>query len=460
MFGMTGYSVYVPVHRLSRDAVSAATHTKTIAGSRSVANFDEDSLTMGIEAALECLRNCKSKEPLKKLLLASASYPYVEKQSANIVAKVCGLREDLFTADIANTVRAGTAALSLALSGQEAAMVVAADCRQTEQGEALEQLVGDAACAFTVGSQEPIATLVKSLSVAGEFTDIWKRDRDGHLQQGEDSFVFEYGYVNHMSAAMKKALGAWGVNPRELKKVAVSGPHPKFNRALRQASGLDEKLFVGDLAERIGYTGNAHPMMLLIEALESSNPGDLLLLGCYGDGVCDLLLFKTTDEIKTVAGRNTLAKATAGGREIDYLHYLKIRGHLKQDSQDSFISLPMNWREESQNLQLQGSRCQNCRTLYYPQRRLCKKCGALDHMDPVALSREGSLYTFTRDHAFPSPEGFTSMGVVDLDDGARFYGQVIDTDRTPPRIGQRVKLVFRKMHEGGGLKNYFWKVKP
>jgi uncharacterized OB-fold protein len=50
------------------------------------------------------------------------------------------------------------------------------------------------------------------------------------------------------------------------------------------------------------------------------------------------------------------------------------------------------------------------------------------------------------------------MVVLDLDDGARFYCQM--TMGEEAEIGDRVRLVPRRLHAGGGVVQYFWKATP
>ncbi len=75
----------------------------------------------------------------------------------------------------------------------------------------------------------------------------------------------------------------------------------------------------------------------------------------------------------------------------------------------------------------------------------------------MSLSRSGTVFTQTRDHVYPLG-GPQSMAVVSLDGGGRFYGQVIDGMDVV--IGDRVSLVLRRLHLGGGVPQYFWKVAP
>ena len=52
------------------------------------------------------------------------------------------------------------------------------------------------------------------------------------------------------------------------------------------------------------------------------------------------------------------------------------------------------------------------------------------------------------------------MAVIDMDGGGRLYLQV--TDARPEEIGMDtvIELCFRRLSEGGGNHNYFWKAKP
>jgi uncharacterized OB-fold protein len=50
------------------------------------------------------------------------------------------------------------------------------------------------------------------------------------------------------------------------------------------------------------------------------------------------------------------------------------------------------------------------------------------------------------------------MAVVDLDDGSRFYAQVAAGEHV--EIGQEIRLVPRRLHAGGGIVQYYWKLAP
>ena len=56
MPGITAYGAYIPLHRLSRAEIARAWGGRAAPGERAVASYDEDSLTMAVAAARDCLR--------------------------------------------------------------------------------------------------------------------------------------------------------------------------------------------------------------------------------------------------------------------------------------------------------------------------------------------------------------------------------------------------------------------
>src|SRR4030065_66664 len=103
MAGIVSYGAYVPLRRLSTGSQSE----------KAVANWDEDSLTMAGAAATDCLKGLDRKS-IDGLYFASTTPPYGEKLAATTAAWAVDLRRDILTADITDSLRAGTAALRMA----------------------------------------------------------------------------------------------------------------------------------------------------------------------------------------------------------------------------------------------------------------------------------------------------------------------------------------------------------
>ena len=110
-------------------------------------------------------------------------------------------------------------------------------------------------------------------------------------------------------------------------------------------------------------------------------------------------------------------------------------------------------------LPLYGVRCGGCGTVQFPRRALCIECGHRE-LQEHRLGRRGSVFTFTHDFIYESPETPVTHAVVELEGGGRIYLQVTDCDPERVAIDMPVELTFRKMHQGSGLNNYFWKARP
>ncbi len=76
--------------------------------------------------------------------------------------------------------------------------------------------------------------------------------------------------------------------------------------------------------DKLGNTGTAFSLMMLVAALEDAKPGDKILLASYGDGA-DVLLLKVTDKIKNITGKwgmkRSLASKMIMRSQGDYLAY-------------------------------------------------------------------------------------------------------------------------------------------
>ena len=114
MAGIISYGAYIPIFRLSRDEIVRAWGGRSRGEEKAIANWDEDSLTMGVEAAINCLNGIE-RELIDGLYFASTTPPYREKQSASILASGADLRRELITADFTNSLRGGTIAFRAAL---------------------------------------------------------------------------------------------------------------------------------------------------------------------------------------------------------------------------------------------------------------------------------------------------------------------------------------------------------
>ena len=85
MTGIISYGAYVPPTRLSLAALGGRP-PKEGGPEKAVAWFDEDSVTLGVAAAIECLRGF-DRASVDAVLFASTTSPFREKQAAALDRK-------------------------------------------------------------------------------------------------------------------------------------------------------------------------------------------------------------------------------------------------------------------------------------------------------------------------------------------------------------------------------------
>ena len=165
MFGITAYGAYIPRTRLSKAAIADANDwfdpsLRGLAkGERSVCNWDEDTITMAVEAGQDCL-SVLDAGSVNTLYLASTTLPFLDRQNSVVVSQALNLGDQLRTMDVAASQRAGTSALiSMLESGASVsgnALLVASEHRRSKCGSRAEMLWGDGAAALGVGAEEVI----------------------------------------------------------------------------------------------------------------------------------------------------------------------------------------------------------------------------------------------------------------------------------------------------------------
>ena len=125
-------------------------------------------------------------------------------------------------------------------------------------------------------------------------------------------------------------------------------------------------------------------------------------------------------------------------------------------------SISLTWRKIPERYRLIGSKCVTCGSYYFPRRKICPKCRRKGKLEDVELSKTGKVYTFTK--IYVPPTGFEKqapylMAGVELDDGVKVTGQIVDADLSEVKIGSRVEAIFRIIQKDDpeGLIHYGFK---
>ncbi len=465
MAGITSYGAYVPLWRLSREAI-----IKGSRGEKAIRNFDEDSTTMAVAAAVDCLKG-QDRQAIGGLFFASTTAPYKEKQIATTIAAAADLRRDIITADFGNSLRAGTSALRSALDAVKGGsasqvLVVAADSRMGAPGTDFEQNCGDGAAALLIGDSDVAASVDAWHSVSNELHDIWRRDDDDFIRSWEDRFVYSLGYRDTVTQAVSALLQICDLSPDGVTRAIFAAPTARVHGELSRNLGFDPNTQVqAHLFDVMGNTGAAYPLMLLVASLEEAKPGDRLLLTSYGNG-CDVSVLSVTEQVERIRDRLGMKVHLATKRIVDdYRIYLQWRDLLTFEAQPTppggCISPPAQLRDRSQIFPLHGLKCRSCGGIHYPPQRVCPKCQAKDRFDEVRLSdKTGKIFTFSADNLCSRREAPRVTAIIDFEGGGRMATIMTDRVLEELEVGMTVEMSFRKLVSQDGIHNYFWKSIP
>lgn len=468
---------YVPLMRLQRASIFEANRwfapgLKGLArGERAIANWDEDTVTMAVEAARNCLAGTGG-AAVSTVMLASTSAPFADRQNAGIVKDALNFDDAVLTIDVGTSQKAGTGALIQALrSGDDrATLLVASENRRARPASEDELINGDAAAALLVGPGDGIARFVGSHSISADFVDHF-RAGDAEFDYGwETRWVREEGHAKLAGAAIGGLLAAHGIEGRAIAHFAAGIPAKGAAAALARAAGIPAEAVVDDLAATLGYAGCAQPLLLLAAALEKAKPGDRILVVGFGQGA-DALLFEATDAIAAPRRAIGLADALARSRsEENYLKYLAFAGHLKLElgKRAEFDQKPVLtalYRNRKAVLGLVGGRCTVTGTIQFPKSEISVNQNAPEigtQEDYAFAHRRAKVLTYTADSLTYTPDPPNYYGMIEFEGGGRMLTEFTDADPDSIFVGAPVRMMFRvkARDERSGFVKYFWKAVP
>jgi hydroxymethylglutaryl-CoA synthase len=471
MVGITSFGAYIPFYRLAHKEIARAWGGRAGDGERAVANVDEDSITMAVEAVRDLLAEGDGRE-VDGLVFATTTSPYTEKQGSALIATAADLRHDVRTADYSGSLRSATTATLAAIDSVKAGsaanvIITSADTRLAAPKSANERLFGDAASAIAVGRDKVIADLIASHSIVDEMTDVWCRGDDQYVSGWEERFSITQGYQRVVRQAVNELFERSAIGPSEITKAIFYAPDAGTLAGTAKSLGLKAEQIPDHLLSTVGNTGSAMPLLVLSSVLEDARAGEKLLVVGYGSG-CDALLFEVTDEIenaKSVAGRRGVKGHLASKANLEsYERYARFRELIDSEAarrQSPSASAAVILRKRDDIYRLHGYRCLNCGKIQYPSQRVCISCQTLDNFESVRLAdKNATLFTFTLDYLNADPDPPSVMSVIDFDGGGRAYLMMTDRNPAEVKIDQQLEMTFRRLYEAEGFTNYYWKCRP
>lgn len=340
MTGIVGYGIYIPKYRIKltdiaevwkKDSGEILSGFKV--GEKSVPAFDEDSVTIGIEAGKNAFSQA-GVDPNKIgcVYFGSESHPYAVNPSSSIAAEYLRIGPDYMAADLEFACKAATAGMQISYGLIEAGKIdygltIGADTAQGKPHDALEYTAASAGAAYILGNkkEEIIAEILESSSYTSDTPDFWRRDGmryPSHFGR----FTGEPAYFMHVISEGKKLLEKSKLKPADFDYGVFHMPNGKFPRIAAKKLGFSEEQIAQSLiVDRIGNPYSASSLTGLAAVLDIAKPGANIFFVSYGSGAgSDGFIFKTTKNITKIKNKNKSVNEQIENKQyITYSQYLK-----------------------------------------------------------------------------------------------------------------------------------------
>ncbi len=473
--GILAWAGYVPRLRLERKSAADANSwaNSSLAsrgkGTRAFCNWDEDALTMGVEAGRACLAQTATQP--ERLVFASTTPPFADRPSAVIATAALKPHSRVRGLDQGGSQRAGSSALLDALDQRSSSLVIAADTRHGSPGTIQELAYGDGAAAVLVGSGDSVvARYLGGASNGADFVDHFRATGETRELHWEERWVRDEGIGKIVPAMIKSVLKQADVDVAAVQHFIFPTIMAKLADQIAAKLGITPTAVRDDLGASVGETGAAHSLLMLAATLDVAKTGEKILVVTWGHG-CDVLLFETTEALTSKQSAATVAAQIArGSNECSYQKFLSFKGEVKIDFGLRFeaevrTALTAQYRRSGEMAAFIAGKCPKCSSVQFPRAGVCVNaaCDYIGEQAPLSLlGDKGHIVSFTADWlSFKGAPPFC-FGLVQFESGARVLMEFADFSADQLQVGAPVRPVYRRK-EVDTLRHYhsyFWKAAP
>jgi 3-hydroxy-3-methylglutaryl CoA synthase/uncharacterized OB-fold protein len=465
-YSITQIGGYLPLTRFDRKAAAAALKWSGLGGPRTgrraVAGWDEDALTLAVEAA----RLASAGANPAQVIFASTSAAFYERAQAALLAEALALPLDLGTNDVSGSRRCAVSALLQSLrAGTGPTLIAAGEKRPTKPGSALQLAFGDGGAAVLTGA-EGGAKLRGFASLSLDFIDIYASREHPTPYQAEERFIRDRAVDEILLPVIKAACAHAGISPEAITLAAVAEPVNGCYKAAAARLKLTAPNLAAELTEAAGDLGAAHPLFALALAFAQAKPGDIVLLLGFGSGA-DALLFEVTGEIAGAA--ETALALKAGRASVDYVRFLSLTGSIDLDwgvrsEFEQKTNATVLDRHGRDMMGFVGGRDHEG-NVQFPKSRIPVNphAPAPERLADVRLADEpAAVVSVTADRLNFSPDPPFYFGLVQFANGARVLMEFTDAAPGGFAVADTLAMRFRikSIDRKRGFKTYFWKAAP
>ena len=240
--GITSWGAYIPRLRLDRKTVVEANRwantslAARASGTRSFCNWDEDCVTMGVEAARVALG--RSPAITERIIFATNTAPFADRPASVIAAQALQLPASVLSIDQGHTQRAGTTALIDALATAKSTLLIATDTRHGGPGTVQELAFGDAAAALGIGGDKVVARCLGSVSRTEDFVDHFRATGEMTELHWEERWVRDAGIGKQVPAAIKALLQETGVEAAAINHFIFPTSFARLSDLMAKQAGI------------------------------------------------------------------------------------------------------------------------------------------------------------------------------------------------------------------------------
>jgi hydroxymethylglutaryl-CoA synthase len=352
--GIVGWGVDVPKFRIRIADIAgiwgadAPTYERGLGlVEKSVAPWDQDSITLAVEATYRALARAPFVNPadIGKASIGSESPPYAVKPSVTVLAEAIGATPDIWLSGVEFACKAGTQAMIDAImfvlgqgvsNAMKYSLGIGSDTSQGAPSDALEFSAASGAAAFIMGRDQIAARLLWASSFDTDTPDFWRREHRNYPEHA-GAFTGEPAYFRHTLNAAKAIMDEAGKKPSDFDFAVFHQPNAKFPKRAGQMLGFKpEQLEVGLKVSRIGNTYSGASPIGLAGVLDIAKPGQKILMVSYGSGSgSDAFIWETTDAITAAQAHGVATTDCIINHRLQYIgygEYLRNRGMIVMGS--------------------------------------------------------------------------------------------------------------------------------
>lgn len=483
MVGIVAYGGYVPRLRLQRAAVAKAhawlapNLAGKAKGERAMANWDEDAITMAVEAARDCLGQDDDRAHVQALMFATTTAPFADRLNAGIISAALTLEKTAGAADVTGSQKAGVTALSTALASARGlpagkhVLVVAADKRRTRAASTQELDFGDAGAAIMVGDGDAVlADWIGGAVTTADFVDHFRGEGEMFDYTWEERWVRDEGLAKLVPPTIARALESAKLKAENVTTFILPSTFKGVAESVAKTLGLKPETVRDNLAATVGDSGCAHALLMLAHTLETAKPGDVIVVAQFGQG-CEVNVFRATERVQSwMPQRGVSGWLSARKEETNYMKFAVFNGLVEWDrgmraEKDNKTALTTLYRNSDGILGLVGGRCRETGVVQFPRTRMSvnPNKATVDTQEPYKFAeRAATILTWSADYLTYSMNPPNHYGMITFSEGGRIFMDITDVEVGDIDAGTPVRMVFRvkEWDDRRGFTRYFWKAAP